>query len=799
MSPLPRQIKSLAFVILLAAASPAGATVMVVADESAMAAESVAVVSGWVKKVEAALHPVSEAIHTYVHIEVDEVLSGAVPAADIVLRESGGRVGDLTETIFGSPDYRAGEQVVVFLDRHPDGALRTTHMAMGKFTLGVDRHGTTTVTRAFGSNVTLLDRRSGALLTGVPPQTLPLSRLRERIAVAGGGAATTPVPVLAVPDELQTLPLREEQASFTFLGSPSRWFEPDTGEAVGFLVDSAGDAKLGPGPSRQAAGAALAAWSEVPSSSLLLEDAGLTAAVAFAGCSGSNRIVFDDPYDEIPDPSGCGGIVGIGGYCSTGQTRVINGTVFQRIVLGKVVIANGWENCFAWTPCNVAEVLTHEIGHAIGLGHSESAAATMSPAANFDGRCASLHADDVAGVSFMYPGSAPSPTATATATATPTHTPSATPTGTPTRTPSFTPTVTSTATHTPTPTTTPTRTSTHTPTRTVTSTPTHTPTSTPTWTFTPSATPTAEFVAISGNIRYYSNDAAVDGVRVELQGAVPATAYTGSNGLLSFPRLARDSWRLQPNKEGGSGNGVGSLDAVFALQAAIGQLQLGEGQQLACDVTGNGAVSGLDAAMILRHRVGLLPRFPAAERCGSDWLFMPTPEPASNQTVAEAAVSSESCTPGSIGFEPLMEDVGGQNFVAVLLGDCTGNWQPGAGASVSVSAPLEPVVRLGRARRRRNRLWVPVRVGGGKSFNAVDLDIEYDAGSLSAAGMRRARRGRGALLAVNDSQPGELRISLASARRMRRGTLLILAFDELPDRAYADGAVRITQAALATE
>ena len=55
-----------------------------------------------------------------------------------------------------------------------------------------------------------------------------------------------------------------------------------------------------------------------------------------------------------------------------------------------------------------------------------------------------------------------------------------------------------------------------------------------------------------------------------------------------------------------------------------------------------------------------------------------------------------------------------------------------------------------------------------------------------------ARRGRGALLAVNDSQPGELRISLASARRMRRGNLLILAFDELPDRAYADGAVRIS-------
>jgi hypothetical protein len=286
---------------------------------------------------------------------------------------------------------------------------------------------------------------------------------------------------------------------------------------------------------------------------------------------------------------------------------------------------------------------------------------------------------------------------------------------------------------------------------------------------------------------------------VHLQGAVPATAYTGNDGLLSFTQLARDSWRLQPGRLGGSGNGIGSLDAVFVLQAAIGQLQLSAAQQLACDVTGNGTVSGLDAALILQHRVGLLPRFPAAERCGSDWLFVPTPLPASNQRVAAAAVSSESCTPGSISFEPLMEDTRGQDFSAILLGDCTGNWQPGAGGPVSVSGASEPLARLGRVRRRGNRLWLPVRVVARNSFNAVDLDIEYDAGTLTAAGMRRGRRARGALLAVNDSEPGRLRMSVATVRRMRRGTLLVLAFDEQANQAYADGAVRIARTVIATE
>ena len=481
--------------VLLNAFQPAHATTFVLMSPRDLAAQSVAAVIGEITKIQTATTDPHGHFNTYVSISPDDIVFGTLPDGDIVLREFGGRSGTRREWIFGSPEYTVGERVFVFLSRNPDGTLRTTGMSMGKYHLTVDERGNAIATRRFGSNVTVLDARSGQLRTNSPPETVQLRELAGRAAAAvarrnnreGSAVQLTP-PELAVATE------REGRAAFTLLAPPSRWFEPDDGKKIGFLVDPTGDVAIGEA-SLTAVRDAFATWTAVPSASIFLEEQGPTPLVPFAGCPDENRIVFNDPFNELPDPVACRGVLSIGGFCTSGETQVVNDITFRRIVTGKVTFNDGWGDCEIWTACNLAEVATHELGHAFGLGHSQDSAATMTASAHLDARCATLNADDIDGVTFLYPADAtptPSVTFTPSYTFTPTHTYTPSVTLTATQTPTFnrlitrTPTVTRTWT--------PTRTRTHTrtqsATRTRVPTRTRTPTQTGTATYTPTPAPT---------------------------------------------------------------------------------------------------------------------------------------------------------------------------------------------------------------------------------------------------------------------------------------------------------------------
>lgn len=176
-------------------------------------------------------------------------------------------------------------------------------------------------------------------------------------------------------------------------------------------------------------------------------------------------------------------------------------------------------------------------------------------------------------------------------------------------------------------------------------------------------------------MRYYRADRPVPGVQMELLGSPPRSDTTDETGSYSVPDVPFTTRTLQPRKTGDLGDAISSLDAAFVQQIRVGMRTADELQALACDVTGNGAISSLDAARISQRRVGIVDTFLVAETCGSDWVFVPDPAPA-NQTLVQPQIATGSCQPGAIVFPAAMPSLADQDFIAVLFGDCTGNWSP---------------------------------------------------------------------------------------------------------------------------
>ncbi len=399
------------------------ATSVIVPSDDEMIIGARAIVRGVVTSINSGYDNRRNAVFTYVNIRVYDVLKGQLapnPAGEITLKQPGGLAGDRGTMIFGAPEFMIGENVLLFLDTWSDGSLRVYNWFLGKFNVGMNRAtGRQMVTRQqAGRNVDIIGRSSAGPSTDQMDLPSYIRMLSSRVvthrqkSLEHENRYFRNVRMRAVPGEVLNITSTPAPIqNFTFINgsAPPRWFEPDNGQSVVFKVNPSG------APNSQIVSdinSAMSAWSNVGSSALRVTNGGSTSGCGLLSADGENTISFNncDNFTPFSPPAGqsCSGILAAAGIInySLSQTRVINGITFYRAFEANMSF-NPFASCYFTNSCNVREIATHEMGHALGLGHSSDTDATMYAFAHFDGRCASLRADDMNGIRFIYPGTLP--------------------------------------------------------------------------------------------------------------------------------------------------------------------------------------------------------------------------------------------------------------------------------------------------------------------------------------------------------------------------------------------------------
>jgi hypothetical protein len=403
------------------AAAAANATTIVMPTDEQLIAKSPVIVTGTVLSTAAVER--NGAIWTESSIAISNVLKGSA-AETITVRELGGEIDGRFTKIFGGAEYKTGERVMLFLEAAPQGGYRTLDLFVGKMTEGRTMDGRRLWLRDdAGADVAMLDASFEPIVARNVQRDAPAFEAFVKDRVAGrAGSRNYGVenPVLAK----ESGGGRGAQENFTLIAEPRvyRWTRFDGNQSAAWFSSGTQTGYSGGGVNELST--AMSSWTSYSQAKILYSYSGVRSG-SLGGLSspnGVNEVLFNDPLSEIAGTFSGSGVVGTGGFNGVSgaanwtapfdadATHTAGAKTVYNITEGNLTIQDGVTPTAGISSSRLAEIVAHEFGHTLGLGHSADSTALMY--AYVTGLGPSLRGDDQVAARWLYPNGTVTPPAT---------------------------------------------------------------------------------------------------------------------------------------------------------------------------------------------------------------------------------------------------------------------------------------------------------------------------------------------------------------------------------------------------
>ena len=312
-------------------------------------------------------------------------LKGGV-SGDLVIHQLGGTLPDgRFVKMWGAPEYKPGREVVVFAIARPGGDYETAEMLLGKFEVSQDEAGNRYAVPELASGVkpgidVYADAEAAAAgMTGASASRHVSAKVSD-VSTVEEASALRPLPAFlsalrrgnftgfrAVAAPAGRLTPVEHPEKIT-LGKLPQWGSINnvlyryTNNATAAWTFS-GTANITGGGTAEANGA-LAMWTNDPYSS-----------INYTAGAGASSVIY---LDAVTSNLGCGwstclaggGVIGCGGPRGGGGGNVWRGDTYSTIGGGTVELRSLCTTNL-YGSATIQSVLEHELGHTLGLGHSD--------------------------------------------------------------------------------------------------------------------------------------------------------------------------------------------------------------------------------------------------------------------------------------------------------------------------------------------------------------------------------------------------------------------------------------------